>query len=127
VRALLLKVAPRFARATRKAGASTMSTVTMRIKFPPTYPLIYKTIRIDSSLTVAESVAYIAETLHVAGGDSIGFYIPAMDEWLEEGKPLSTFDFLEDVVCGHAHVQCCQGTCGSRFRGCLAPRRGGGT
>eukprot|EP01094_Clydonella_sp_ATCC50884_P028713 TRINITY_DN8702_c0_g1_i3.p3 TRINITY_DN8702_c0_g1~~TRINITY_DN8702_c0_g1_i3.p3 ORF type:complete len:104 (+),score=14.65 TRINITY_DN8702_c0_g1_i3:232-543(+) len=75
-----------------------MSTITMRIKFPPTYPLIYKTLRVDGTLTVSEAVAYIAETLHVAGGDSIGLYIASLDEWLEEGKPLSDFDFLEDVV-----------------------------
>eukprot|EP01094_Clydonella_sp_ATCC50884_P028711 TRINITY_DN8702_c0_g1_i1.p3 TRINITY_DN8702_c0_g1~~TRINITY_DN8702_c0_g1_i1.p3 ORF type:complete len:107 (+),score=24.33 TRINITY_DN8702_c0_g1_i1:232-552(+) len=74
-----------------------MSTITMRIKFPPTYPLIYKTLRVDGTLTVSEAVAYIAETLHVAGGDSIGLYIASLDEWLEEGKPLSDFDFLEDV------------------------------
>lgn len=69
----------------------------MRIKFPPTYPLIYKTLRIDNRLTVPECVAYIAETLHVTGGDSIGIYISAMDIWLDEDKPLAEFDFLEDV------------------------------
>jgi hypothetical protein len=35
----------------------------LRIKFPPTYPLIYKTLRLDENLTVRGAVETIAETV----------------------------------------------------------------
>ena len=71
----------------------------LRIKFPPTYPLIYKTLRIDKNFTVQQGIDYISETLHVAAGENIGLYLPQEKQWLDNGTPLKEYSQLEDVVC----------------------------
>ena len=77
-----------------------MAALVLRIKFPNTYPLIYKTLRIDANLTVSESINYIAETVNVTNllTGSEGLYEP--DEgWLDDNVPLSDYESLQDVVC----------------------------
>jgi len=74
-----------------------MAALVLRIKFPPTYPLIYKTLRIDANLTVAEAVAFIAETLNIPSEAHIGLYLPDEKRWLDDETPLSTYDSLQDV------------------------------
>jgi len=74
-----------------------MAALVLRIKFPPTYPLIYKTLRIDANLTVAEAVAFIAETLNIPSESNIGLYLPDEKRWLDDETPLSTYDSLQDV------------------------------
>merc|ERR1712137_304738 len=69
----------------------------LRIKFPPTYPLIYKTLRVDSELSVEEAIQFIGETLHVPAGENIGLYLPAEKQWLDAGTPLKEYPVLEDV------------------------------
>lgn len=69
----------------------------LRIKFPPTYPLIYKTLRIDKNFTVAEGIDFISETLHVAAGENIGLYLPAEKQWLDKNTPLKEYPQLEEV------------------------------
>jgi len=69
----------------------------MRIKFPPTYPLIYKTLRIDSNLTVVQSISYISETLNVNAGANIGLYLPQEKRWLDDNAPLSSYPQLQDA------------------------------
>mmetsp|Transcript_28960 Transcript_28960/g.49476 ORF Transcript_28960/g.49476 Transcript_28960/m.49476 type:complete len:104 (-) Transcript_28960:159-470(-) len=69
----------------------------LRIKFPPTYPLIYKTLRVDSELSVAEAITFIGETLHVPAEDNIGLYLPAEKQWLDADTPLKEYPVLEDV------------------------------
>mmetsp|Transcript_130886 Transcript_130886/g.195024 ORF Transcript_130886/g.195024 Transcript_130886/m.195024 type:complete len:105 (+) Transcript_130886:64-378(+) len=69
----------------------------LRIKFPPTYPLIYKTLRVDSELTVAEAIVFIGETLHVPAEDNIGLYLPNDKQWLDAETPLKEYPVLEDV------------------------------
>jgi len=69
----------------------------MRIKFPPTYPLIYKTLRIDSKLTTAEAIQFISETLNVAVQGNVGLYIPQERLWLDQNTPLSQYDQLQEV------------------------------
>lgn len=76
-----------------------MAALVLRIKFPPTYPLIYKTLRIDANLTVAEAVAFIAETLNIPSESNIGLWLPDEKRWLDDNTPLSTYDSLQDVVC----------------------------
>lgn len=75
-----------------------MAALVLRIKFPPTYPLIYKTLRIDANLTVAEAVAFISETLNIPSETNIGLYLPDEKRWLDDATPLSTYDSLQDVV-----------------------------
>jgi hypothetical protein len=70
----------------------------MRIKFPPTYPLIYKTLRIDSKLTTAEAIQFISETLNVAIQGNVGLYIPQERLWLDPNTPLSHYEQLQEVV-----------------------------
>jgi len=69
----------------------------MRIKFPPTYPLIYKTLRIDSKLTAYEAIHFISETLNVAIQGNIGLYIPQEHMWLDPNTPLSQYPQLQEV------------------------------
>jgi hypothetical protein len=69
----------------------------MRIKFPPTYPLIYKTLRIDSKLTANEAIQFISETLNVAIQGNVGLYIPQEHMWLDPNTPLSQYDTLHEV------------------------------
>jgi len=73
-----------------------MTALVLRIKFPPTYPLIYKTLRIDSNLTVAEAIQFIGETLNVACGGNIGLFLPDEKKWLEDQEPLSQYDNLQE-------------------------------
>jgi len=72
-------------------------SLTLRIKFPPTYPLIYKTLRIDPKLTVKQAITYIGETLNVACGGNIGLFLPLEKRWLDDNTPLSTYDGLQDA------------------------------
>eukprot|EP01119_Soliformovum_irregulare_P006751 TRINITY_DN19180_c0_g1_i1.p1 TRINITY_DN19180_c0_g1~~TRINITY_DN19180_c0_g1_i1.p1 ORF type:complete len:102 (-),score=21.67 TRINITY_DN19180_c0_g1_i1:234-539(-) len=74
-----------------------MAALVLRIKFPPTYPLIYKTLRIDANLTVSEAVVYIAETLNIPTESTIGLYLPDEKRWLDDDTPLSSYDSLQDV------------------------------
>lgn len=75
-----------------------MTTLVLRVKFPPTYPLIYKTLRIDRNLTVGESVGYIAQTVNVPASNNIGLFIPSQKRWLDDGDQLANFTYLENEV-----------------------------
>jgi hypothetical protein len=75
-----------------------MAALVLRIKFPPTYPLIYKTLRIDANLTVNEAVSFIAETLNIPSESNIGLYLPDEKRWLDDNTALSTYESLQDVV-----------------------------
>jgi len=73
-----------------------MTTLVLRVKFPPTYPLIYKTLRVDRNLTVGESVGYIAQTVNVPASPNIGLYVPSQKRWLSDGDQLANFGYLEN-------------------------------
>ncbi len=75
-----------------------MAALVLRIKFPPTYPLIYKTLRIDANLKVGEAVKFISETLNIPSEQNIGLYLPDEKRWLDDNQPLSSYDSLQDVV-----------------------------
>jgi len=63
----------------------------LRIKFPQTYPVIYKTLRLDAHLTVRQAINYVNETLRVdAGTTDIGLYLPHQKRWLDDDQPLSS-------------------------------------
>merc|ERR1712137_621936 len=79
----------------------------LRIKFPPTYPLIYKTLRVDSELSVEEAITFIGETLHVPAGENIGLYIPQTKQWLDSETPLKEYPILEDAVCVFSFLSQC--------------------
>jgi len=73
-----------------------MSSLVLRIKFPPSYPLIYKTLRIDSNLTVAEAIKFVGETLNVECGGNIGLYLPDEKQWLADDQPLCQYENLQE-------------------------------
>lgn len=75
-----------------------MAALVLRIKFPPTYPLIYKTLRIDANLTVTEAVSFISETLNIPSEPNMGLYLPDERRWLDDNTPLSQYESLQDVV-----------------------------
>lgn len=71
----------------------------LRIKFPLSYPVIYKTLRIDSSLTVRQAIQSVNETLRVnVPVDSIGLYLPHEKRWLDDNQVLSTVPELQEAV-----------------------------
>jgi len=70
----------------------------LRIKFPLSYPVIYKTLRIDSNLTVRQAIQFVNETLRVdVPTDSIGLYIPRDKRYLDDNERLSAFPELQQV------------------------------
>lgn len=70
----------------------------LRIKFPQSYPVIYKTLRIDSNLTVRQAIASVNETLRVEVKGDIGLYLPQEKRWLADDQPLSSFESLQEAV-----------------------------
>jgi hypothetical protein len=70
----------------------------MRIKFPPTYPLIYKTLRIDSNLTTTKAIQFISDSLNVSAGENMGLYLPQDKIYLDDNTPLSHYPQLQDAV-----------------------------
>lgn len=83
-----------------------MSALVLRIKFPPTYPLIYKTLRVDANFNAKEAVKFIADTVNVSNllVGSEGLYIPDEKKWLDDTIALSTYDSLQDVVCSFSLI-----------------------
>lgn len=74
--------------------------VTMRIRFPQTYPVIYKTLRVDGELSVKASIEFIAEALHMPPEEGIGLYLPTAKKWLEESTPLANYqEEIGEEVC----------------------------
>ena len=74
--------------------------VTMRIRFPQTYPVIYKTLRVDGELSVKAAIEFIAEALHMPPEDNIGLYLPSAKKWLDNDTPLVNFqDEISEEVC----------------------------
>mmetsp|Transcript_21527 Transcript_21527/g.31974 ORF Transcript_21527/g.31974 Transcript_21527/m.31974 type:complete len:98 (+) Transcript_21527:91-384(+) len=69
----------------------------IRIKFPETYPIIYKNMRINGNLNVPAAIEYIANELSVPGGDNFGFYLPDRREWLPDNQPLNQIDELQEA------------------------------
>ncbi len=77
-----------------------MAALVLRIKFPVTYPLIYKTLRVDANFTVKEAVLFIAETVNVSSllRGSEGLWIPDEQSWLDDNTTLSHYTSLQDAV-----------------------------
>eukprot|EP01126_Amoeba_proteus_P002532 TRINITY_DN10794_c0_g2_i3.p1 TRINITY_DN10794_c0_g2~~TRINITY_DN10794_c0_g2_i3.p1 ORF type:complete len:131 (-),score=16.27 TRINITY_DN10794_c0_g2_i3:102-494(-) len=76
-----------------------MAALVLRIKFPVTYPLIYKTLRVDANFTVKEAVQFIAETVNVTTllTGSEGLFVPDENTWLDDQTPLSNYTSLQDA------------------------------
>jgi len=76
-----------------------MAALVLRIKFPDTYPLIYRTLRIDANFTAAEAVKFIAETVHCTSllTGTEGLFVPDEKKWLDDNTPLSNYESLSDV------------------------------
>ena len=75
-----------------------MSALVLRVKFPATYPLIYKTLRIDATMTVKEAIVYISQTLNIPEETGIGLYLPDERIWLEMEKKLNDYiEKLQDI------------------------------
>ena len=74
--------------------------VTMRIRFPKTYPVIYKTLRVDGELSVKASIEFIAEALHMPPEEGIGLYLPTAKKWLDSETQLAEFqEEIGEEVC----------------------------
>lgn len=70
------------------------SALVLRIKFPVTYPIIHKVVRIDSNMVVKEALPFIAESVHVPYSPDIGLYLPDDKLWLDDDKKLSEYPQL---------------------------------
>lgn len=69
----------------------------IRIKFPETYPIIYKNMRINGNLTVPMAIEYISNELSVPGGANFGFFLPDRQMWVPNDQPLMNFAYLQEV------------------------------
>eukprot|EP01123_Difflugia_compressa_P003619 TRINITY_DN147_c0_g1_i1.p1 TRINITY_DN147_c0_g1~~TRINITY_DN147_c0_g1_i1.p1 ORF type:complete len:105 (-),score=22.41 TRINITY_DN147_c0_g1_i1:317-631(-) len=76
-----------------------MAALVLRIKFPDTYPLIYKTLRVDANFTVSDAVKFIAETVNCTSllRGSEGLFVPDEKRWLDDDTKLSQYETLQDV------------------------------
>eukprot|EP01128_Nolandella_sp_AFSM9_P003266 TRINITY_DN1391_c0_g2_i1.p1 TRINITY_DN1391_c0_g2~~TRINITY_DN1391_c0_g2_i1.p1 ORF type:complete len:126 (+),score=29.15 TRINITY_DN1391_c0_g2_i1:53-379(+) len=76
-----------------------MAALVLRVKFPMTYPLIYKTLRVDATFSTKEAVRFIAEAVNVVSllTGSEGLYVPDEKRWLDDSTPLSEYESLQDV------------------------------
>eukprot|EP01120_Amphizonella_sp_Union-15-10_P000429 TRINITY_DN10426_c0_g2_i1.p1 TRINITY_DN10426_c0_g2~~TRINITY_DN10426_c0_g2_i1.p1 ORF type:complete len:104 (-),score=16.55 TRINITY_DN10426_c0_g2_i1:54-365(-) len=76
-----------------------MTALVLRIKFPSSYPLIYKTLRVDGSLSVSEAVQFIADSVNVQNLllGSEGLYVPEENLWLDDNQQLSHYGMIQDV------------------------------
>ena len=74
-----------------------MSTaVVLRIKFPQTYPIIYKTVRLNSTLKVSEALGTIAEQVHVEAAPNAGLFLPEQKMWLDNERTLAEYPQLTE-------------------------------
>eukprot|EP01133_Synstelium_polycarpum_P014517 gene14517-17137_t len=71
-----------------------MTTLQVRVKFPADYPVIYKTIRLQSTQTVQEAIAAIGLAINVNPAPDIGLYLPDAKSHLQENQLLSSFEGL---------------------------------
>ncbi|KAH3764612.1 bifunctional metallophosphatase/5'-nucleotidase [Pelomyxa schiedti] len=73
------------------------NSLVLRIKFPQTYPLIHKVVRIDSNLTVKDSVTFIGESLRVPyKNNNIGLYLPDEKVWLKDDDRIGSYTDIQD-------------------------------
>ncbi|EGG24849.1 hypothetical protein DFA_03094 [Cavenderia fasciculata] len=63
----------------------------VRVKFPADYPVIYKTIRLDPSLTVLEAIAAIGQAINVNPAADIGLFLPEDKACLQDTRQLSSY------------------------------------
>ena len=75
-----------------------MSSLVLRIKFPETFPVIYKTVRLESHITVHDALLIIAEAAHMSYEDGYTIYIPDVKLFLDETKPLNEYPQLREEV-----------------------------
>mmetsp|Transcript_16837 Transcript_16837/g.18738 ORF Transcript_16837/g.18738 Transcript_16837/m.18738 type:complete len:109 (+) Transcript_16837:151-477(+) len=81
------------------------SVVVLRIKFPETWPLIYKTLRIEDSMSTKDAIAHIAETVNCSQllEDTHGLFMPEENVWLEFDTPISDYPQLQE--CEHVEFK----------------------
>ncbi|KAH3745151.1 hypothetical protein Pelo_13471 [Pelomyxa schiedti] len=73
------------------------NSLVLRIKFPQTYPLIHKVVRIDSNLTVKDSVTFIGESLRVPyKNNNIGLFLPDEKIWLKDDERIGSYTDIQD-------------------------------
>ena len=72
------------------------SAVVLRVKFPETYPMIYKTIRLNGGVKITEALATIAEQVHVEPTSPVGLYLPEQKLWLDNERTLSEYPQLTE-------------------------------
>ena len=75
-----------------------MSSLVLRIKFPETFPVIYKTVRLESNISVHDALLIIAEAAHMAYEEGYTIYIPDVKLFLDETKKLSEYPQLREEV-----------------------------
>ncbi|EAL63132.1 hypothetical protein DDB_G0288615 [Dictyostelium discoideum AX4] len=69
----------------------------VRVKFPSDYPVIYKTIRLDNSLTVQEAILAIGQAINVTPASDLGLYLPDDPKHLTDTELLSSFESFSDA------------------------------
>lgn len=82
----------------KKNNTDNPNALVLRIKFPQTYPIIYKTVRLDGNMHVRDALAFIAESLHVQYDVNVGLFLPDNKIWLDDNLKLSDYGQLYEEV-----------------------------
>ncbi|EGC29115.1 hypothetical protein DICPUDRAFT_93203 [Dictyostelium purpureum] len=69
----------------------------VRVKFPSDYPVIYKTIRLDNSLTVQEAILAIGEAINVTPSSDLGLFLPDEAKCLADTSLLSSYEQFQNA------------------------------
>jgi len=72
--------------------------IVLRVKFPQTFPVIYKTIRMDSGMVVDDALRFIADAVRVPFPGDVGLYLPEDKTFLDNDKTLADFPELAEQV-----------------------------
>ncbi|ELP84020.1 hypothetical protein EIN_346670 [Entamoeba invadens IP1] len=62
--------------------------VTMKLRFPSSYPVIAKILRVDGNLSVKDAIVFIAEAIHMKAEEGIGLYLNGAKKWMDESAQL---------------------------------------
>ncbi|KYQ89722.1 hypothetical protein DLAC_09690 [Tieghemostelium lacteum] len=74
-----------------------MSSIQIRVKFPADYPVIYKTVRLDGTLTVLQAIEAIGQTINHTPGPDVGLYLPNEKASMGDNQTLNDIDNIRNA------------------------------
>jgi len=74
-----------------------MAALVLRVKFPNTFPVIYKTLRVDCNLTTLEAIEFMCNSINVPFSQDYVLYNPEEKRHLDGSTPLSEYEGLQEA------------------------------